>query len=76
MKPITKEQYQFIENNFVCSKEYNLDFESINQMLSNEKKIKKIGFVIDNFIFINNALSLFCGLFFMIVVFNIILQTL
>ena len=48
MKTITKEQYQFIENNFVASKEYNLDFDSINRMLSFEKKIKKIGFVIEN----------------------------
>jgi hypothetical protein len=41
MKPITKEQYRFVENNFVDSKEYNLDFDSINRMLSFEKKIKK-----------------------------------
>lgn len=48
MKPVTKELYQFIENNFVSSKEYDLDFESINRMIFFENKIKKIGFVIDN----------------------------
>lgn len=48
MNPITKEQYQFIETNFVGSKEYDLDFEGINRIILFEKKIKKIGFVIDN----------------------------
>ncbi len=58
MKPITKEQYHFIENNFVVSKDYNLDFESINRMLLFERKIKKIGFLVKNE-FIQPLVSLF-----------------